>query len=314
MNLFFFQSRNLMAQKTNTCNFGELLKKSCHELHYTRSCGLKQLVDYSEDTQTVYLCQAGLLEHHGENMSICLHHEQALGNVFEQHATRYCIILKIHRRKTQGLKRITLNIAQQLKAKNFDVQPGHMDCCQCITANKNIINASSSDTEVEETPMDGIYEVALDDATYKVYETLTKCLNMSLEMVGMSPVNLHGAPQHSHATSTKQKLGKVVNMYKSIIAEAYNVNRDMLDTSDSVFEEIDAQWKGAELDQLHDAMREKLKTALYPEKIQILPLVADKWSREYASKQFHLREYLIQTACELKKVGGILAEPVPKKR
>ena len=72
-----------MTPKTNTCRFGELLKTSCHELHYTRSSGLKQLVDYCEDTQTVYLWRTSLLEDHGENMTICLYHEQVLGNVFE---------------------------------------------------------------------------------------------------------------------------------------------------------------------------------------------------------------------------------------
>ena len=102
MNLFFFQSRNTMAQKTNTCSFRELLKILCHELLYTRSSGLKQLVDYGEDTQTVYLWQAGLLEHHGENMTICLHHKQVLGNVFERHSTKCYGILKIRRQKNQG--------------------------------------------------------------------------------------------------------------------------------------------------------------------------------------------------------------------
>ena len=128
MNLFFFQSRTTMAQKTNMCSFEELLKTSCHDLHYTRSCSLKQLVDYGEDTQTVYLWRAGLLEHHGENMTICLHHGQVLDvfhnvfdNVFERHATKCCGILKIQRRKTQGSKRITLDMMQQLKAKKFDV-------------------------------------------------------------------------------------------------------------------------------------------------------------------------------------------------
>ena len=33
------------------------------------------------------------------------------------------------------------------------------------------MNASSLDTEVEETPMDDIDVDALDDATYEVYET-----------------------------------------------------------------------------------------------------------------------------------------------
>ena len=160
-----------MAQKTNTCSFGELLKTSCQELHYTRSCRLKQLVYYGEDTQTVYLWRVGLLEHHGQNMTICLHHKQVLGNVFERHATKCCGILQIHRRKTKISKRLTLDMQQQLKAKNFDVQPGHMLCHQCITAYENIFNASSLDTEVKETPMDDTDEDALDDATYEVYKT-----------------------------------------------------------------------------------------------------------------------------------------------
>ena len=63
----------------------------------------------------------------------------------------------------------------------------------------------------------------------------------------------------------------------------------------------------------HDAMMEKLKTPSYPEKIQILALIPEKWSREYTSKLFDVSEYLIQTACELKKAGGILAKPASRK-
>ena len=102
-------------------------------------------------------------------------------------------------------------------------------------------------------------------------------------------------------------------MYKSTIAEAYNVNKDVLDTSDSIFEESDKQWQAAELEQLHDNMRGKLKTALYIEKIQMLTLIPDKWSQQYASKQFDVSEYLIQTARELKNLGRILGKPAPKK-
>ena len=120
--------------------------------------------------------------------------------------------------------------------------------------------------------MDDTDEDALDDSIYEVFETRRKRLNTSLEMVGMSPVNLHGAPQHIHATSTKQKLGKVLDKYKSTIAEAYDVSKDILDISDSVFEESDARWKAAKLERLHDGMREKFETASYPEKIQILTL------------------------------------------
>ena len=165
---------------------------------------------------------------------------------------------------------------------------------QCIIAYKNIINASSLATEEEETPMDDIDENALDDATHEVYETPRKCLNPSLEMVGMSPVNLYGVLQHSQATSAKQKLNKVANTYKSTIAEAHHW-AEMYCTPLSVFEESDVQWKAAGLEQLHDSMRKKSKTALYPEKIQILTLIPDKWSWEYASKQFD--EWIFDSNC-----------------
>ena len=52
--------------------------------------------------------------------SACVFHN-VFDNVFERHATKCCGILKIQRRKTQGSKRITLDMMQQLKAKKFDV-------------------------------------------------------------------------------------------------------------------------------------------------------------------------------------------------
>ena len=55
--------------------------------------------------------------------------------------------------------------------------------------------------------------------------------------------------------------------------EVYDVSKDVLDTSDSVFEENETQWKAAELERQHDSIREKLKNSLYPEKIQILTLI-----------------------------------------
>ena len=64
---------------------------------------------------------------------------------------------------------------------------------------------------------------------------------------------------------------------------------------------------------LHEAMQEKLKTASYSEQMQILTLVPDKWSRMYFSEYFNVFEYLVWTSNEIKKVGGILAKPAPKK-
>ena len=125
----------------------------------------------------------------------------------------------------------------------------------------------------------------------------------------MSPVNLHGVTQHSCITSAKQKLNKVVGMYKNTIAEGYDVSKVVLDTSDSVFEESDAQWKVAKLEWLHEGEIENCFVSWEDS-------YTDTGPQQVVSR-VHTKtiwcKYLIWTVCELKKVGGILAKPVPKK-
>ena len=82
--------------------------------------------------------------------------------------------------------------------------------------------------------------------------------------------------------------------------------------SDS-YDKNDMQKKVNVLVRLHEAMQEKSKTASYSEPIQILTLVPDKWSQMYCSEYFNVFEYLVWTSHEIKKLGGILAKPAPKK-
>ena len=83
--------------------------------------------------------------------------------------------------------------------------------------------------------------------------------------------------------------------------------------SDS-YDKNDMKKKVNDLVRLHKAMQEKLKTASYSEQIQILTLVPDKWSQMYCWEYFNVFEYLAWTSHEIKKVGGILVKPAPKKR
>ena len=76
----------------------------------------------------------------------------------------------------------------------------------------------------------------------------------------------------------------------------------------------DMQKKVNVLIRLHKEMQEKWKTASYSEPILIINLVPDKWSRMYCSEYFNILENLAWTLHEIKKVGEILAKPVPEKR
>ena len=48
--------------------------------------------------------------------------------------------------------------------------------------------------------------------------------NLTLNCIGVSPVNIHGVAQHSHASNAKGKLKKVLNVHKENISAAYNVS------------------------------------------------------------------------------------------
>ena len=81
---------------------------------------------------------------------------------------------------------------------------------------------------------------------------------------------------------------------KSNISEAYKVQVDYLKDSESdSCDKNDMKEKLSALVRLHEAMQAKLKTALYSEKIQILTLVPDKWSRMFCSEYFNVFEYLV---------------------
>ena len=60
---------------------------------------------------------------------------------------------------------------------------------------------------------------------------------------------------------------------------------------------------------MHNLIKEKLNTATYSEKIQILTLAPDSWSRRYYAEHFNVS---VRTAKELKKVKGILEKSTQK--
>ena len=81
---------------------------------------------------------------------------------------------------------------------------------------------------------------------------------------------------------------------KSDISEACKEQDDCLKDSESnYYDKNDMKRKVNDLVRLHKVIQEKIKTASYSEQIQILTLVADKWSQMYCSEYFSVFEYLV---------------------
>ena len=146
------------------------------------------------------------------------------------------------------------------------------------------------------------YDTTDTDQEFDECETPKKKLNVSLQSMGVSSMDsLHAVAEHSRINQAKRKLGKVVDNSKSNLCEAYTIDMDQINVNESndKVNESQVNEKAIELDRLQEAMKAKLKTATYPEKIQILTLVPDKWSRKYCAEYFNVSEYLIRTAREL---------------
>ena len=60
----------------------------------------------------------------GERHDHMIHYQQVFGNGFERRESKFCAILIKYCCKVKGELVITLEIVQQLKAKNIDVLPG----------------------------------------------------------------------------------------------------------------------------------------------------------------------------------------------
>ena len=75
-------------------------------------------------------------------------------------------------------------MAEELKAKCYNIIPGHFLCCQCVKK-YNIMEGDQNESDVEQNESDSDYSC----------ETPRKKLNTSLDTMGISPAHLHGVTQ-----------------------------------------------------------------------------------------------------------------------
>ena len=173
-----------------------------------------------------------------------------------------------HRRKVKGGQPMTLEMAQQVKTKNYNVILGQLCCRQCsakflLKAETNCIDDKNKVQSVTDT-----------DNEFIECQTLKKIL----QSFSISPVILYA----------------FMNTIKSNVSEAYKVQVDCLEYSESdSYDENYIKENSNKLVSLHEQMQEKLKTVSYSQQIQILTLVLDKCPRRYCSEYFNVFEYLL---------------------
>ena len=153
--------------------------------------------------------RARLLEEKDNVFTICFHDEQFFGKVFERKVDKYCSILKSHHRNSKAHRVINLEIAKILKGKGFnDVLPGQKLCRQCVTEYDKLTKPPENKNMTEIIETESSQDKLASDDDFLLYESPKKKLKSTLEITGVSPVNIHGVSQHSCTSNEKGKFEK----------------------------------------------------------------------------------------------------------
>ena len=110
----------------------------------------KNIKELDDGLQCILLWRARLLEEKDNVFTICFHHEQLYGKLFERKADKCCSILKSHCHNSKAHRVLNLEMAKILKEKGFnDVLPGQKLWRQCKTKYEKLTKPSENENMTE---------------------------------------------------------------------------------------------------------------------------------------------------------------------
>ena len=110
--------------------------------------------------------------------------------------------------------------------------------------------------------------------------------------------------------AVKRKTPQLNSAVKSKVAKAFDLDESVLDTpemSTPPFKD------SADIDKLMQQLKEKVATASWREKIKLLTIVPETWSRMKEADYFGITDHVVRRSRQLKKDKGILEDPDPNK-
>jgi hypothetical protein len=220
---------------------------------------------------------------------------------------------------------VSIDTAEEFNSINIVIIPGKKICPSCRKElskklqesneeNQQIADKSDSETGNEsdtETMSLGSHE-----------EMLRHDLDVSLEVMDLSPIKLHSVASHSKVVLGKRKLEQFREKMKDQettlqkkVAQVIDVMPEDLTPSESSQPENykEMKEKADNLDRLVDLMKNKIKISNRRQKIQILTIAPASWSIEKTKTEFNVSTYMVRQARKLAKEKGILELPEQKK-
>lgn len=135
-------------------------------------------------------------------------------------------------------------------------------------------------------------------------------LNESLISCGLSPLRLHGITAHRKVPTGKRKLKQAKIALRKKVACTLDLEEKALLSENSSSEDDDEiKRKASEFDRLMEMVKEKLPQISHREKIQLLTLIPESWSRKKIIETFSVTEYQVRLLWKLLREKGLLTFP-----
>ena len=189
----------------NSCYIGTHTQLECNKSSYTNKKGMAENV-YSKEELECLWWRIGIpppVEHTSNIM--CFHHEYMFMKKEQSTSKNCCDPFKVDDKKVQGRIVISLAMAKMIAAElgHKDIKPGLKLCSRCATK----VGELDIDKDVESDENDESEENMIIDNDYLNTSTNSQKqdLNISLGLLGESPLTMHSVPRTSRANVCQEK-------------------------------------------------------------------------------------------------------------
>ena len=303
-----------------SCLIGLLSNTNCHENWYSRKPGLTLLssLSKSEIELIAYRSKINLLNEDISSKHICLHHYAYYITKFSKIVCKTCCdIFEIHKhKKPKGSRIITLELAKLLISSFPEAVPGKKLCVSCWNkANKAAAKLTDTGSSVisSESFITSESDLSIAGSDWELAEassnTSKETINTVLQMLGESPMNMHGKAMHQRQPLVKRKLSTVaqnLNASFSKVAKTQKLNISFEDKPCTSSDAVAAQ----DLNQLMNELKSKFQTTTsHSDQVQILTCKPASWTIEETAHFFQCTSHMVRQALAVKAEDGVLAKP-----
>ena len=303
----------------NACSVGTLTNDSnnCHKKSFTKKLGLIFIESLTETEKECLLWRSNLRRldaSQNSNPTVCHHHKLLFLSKFTRKQMPCCDLFGLHESgsKAKGVAIISVEAAKNLENKYSAVKPGLKLCPNCFKHSKTICNLSDS----SESENEAAFVLMTEEIASRSKSNLTSVL----DVVGGSPLKLHGLDVRKKWKACKRKIETVTKQLIADLSVASNLDQSFLmDDEEEPLEAKRARQDCEDYNSMLNALKSNFSETniSYDKKIQILIVLPESRSRTKVVNFFgnkYCSEYAARKAIEVRKNHGILGKSEQKKR